>query len=113
MQCIKKILIIFGLVGASQFVHGDDHSPVPQPIEFWGCEFNDGKTMDDLLPVIKEWKKVMGFSDNEINSKTKSLKGVLDPFSTKGNFDLLKRAGFKDISVIGKFICFEIILAIK
>ena len=63
--------------------------------------------------IYKEWKKVMGFSDSEINSKTKSLKGVLDPFSTNGNFQLLKRAGFKDISVIGKFICFEVVLAIK
>ena len=34
-------------------------------------------------------------------------------FSSNGNFSMLKRAGFKDFSVIGKFICFEIILAIK
>ena len=53
------------------------------------------------------------FTDEEINSKTKSLKGVLDPFSSRGNLSMIKRAGFKDFSVIGKFICFEIILAIK
>ncbi len=73
----------------------------------------DARTQDMTNEIYKEWKKIMGFSDQEINSKTKSLKGVLDPFSSNGNFSMLKRAGFKDFSVIGKFICFEIILAIK
>ena len=57
--------------------------------------------------------KCGGLTDREINAKTKSLKGVLDPFSTKGNNEMLKRAGFSDISSIAKFICFEIFLAIK
>ena len=73
----------------------------------------DARTQDMNNESYKEWKKTMGFSDNEINSKTKSLKGILDPFSSKGNLEMLKRAGFKDISIIGKFICFEAILAIK
>ena len=63
--------------------------------------------------IYKEWKLLNGFTDKEINAKTKSLKGVLDPFSTKGNNEMLKRAGFSDISSIAKFICFEIFLAIK
>ncbi len=73
----------------------------------------DARTQDMNNEIYIEWKKIMGFSDEEINSKTKSLKGVLDPFSSKGNLDMLKRSGFRDISVIGKFICFEVILAIK
>ena len=73
----------------------------------------DARTQDMSNEIYKEWKKIMGFTDEEINSKTKSLKGVLDPFSSKGNLSMIKRAGFKDFSVIGKFICFEIILAIK
>ena len=73
----------------------------------------DARTQDMSNEIYKEWKKIMGFTDKEINSKTKSLKGILDPFSSSGNFSMLKRAGFKDISVIGKFICFEVILAIK
>ena len=66
MRCVKNIFIIFGLLGASQFIYGDDHGSqmqTPIPVEFWGCEFNDGKTMDDLMPVIKEWKKTMGKQD--------------------------------------------------
>ena len=46
-------------------------------------------------------------------AKTRSLKGVMEPFSTQGNIDLLKRSGFKDINTIQKYICFEGFLAIK
>ncbi|MEK7298654.1 MAG: methyltransferase, partial [Candidatus Margulisiibacteriota bacterium] len=41
------------------------------------------------------------------------LKGVLEPFSTQGNLDLLKRAGFVDVTSVMKYICFEGFLAIK
>ena len=37
----------------------------------------------------------------------------MNPFSTKGNYDLLERAGFKDVMTIQKYICFEGFLAIK
>ena len=73
----------------------------------------DARTQDMMNEIYKEWKYNNGFSNEEINSKTKSLKGVLDPFSTKGNLELLKRAGFKDISTVAKFVCFEVFLAIK
>ena len=73
----------------------------------------DARTQDMNNEVYKEWKLHQGFSDTEINSKTKSLKGILDPFSSKGNLEMLKRAGFKDISVKAKFVSFEIVLAIK
>ena len=73
----------------------------------------DARTQDMNNEVYKEWKARQGFSDEEINSKTKSLKGILDPFSSKGNLEMLKRAGFKDFSVIAKFVSFEIVLAIK
>ena len=41
----------------------DDHGsqmPAPIPVEFWICEYNEGKSASDLEPVIKEWKKTMG-----------------------------------------------------
>ena len=85
----------------------------------WGIFFAekvrsyDARTQEMSNEIYKEWKKTKGFTDEEINSKTKSLKSVLDPFSSNGNIAMLKRAGFKDFSVIGKFICFEIVLAIK
>jgi tRNA (cmo5U34)-methyltransferase len=38
---------------------------------------------------------------------------VLEPFSTQGNLDMLKRAGFVDVMTIMKYVCFEGFLAIK
>ena len=56
---------------------------------------------------------ILGHSENrtsddsdEIINKSRSLKGVMNPFSTKGNYDLLERAGFKDVMTIQKYICF-------
>jgi len=46
-------------------------------------------------------------------AKARSLKGVLEPFSTLGNLDLLKRAGFVDVISLFKYVCFEGFLAIK
>ena len=53
------------------------------------------------------------FLEKNIISKSKSLKSVLEPFSTKGNYEMLERAGFKDIHSVQKYVCFEGIMAIK
>ena len=73
----------------------------------------DARNQDMMNEIYKEWKLSNGFTYKEINAKTKSLKGVLDPFSTKGNNEMLERAGFSDISSVAKFINFEIFIAIK
>ena len=68
MRCIKSIFIVFGLLGASQFIYGDDHGSqmqAPIPVEFWVCEYKEGMGAVDLEPVIKEWKKTMGKRDYE------------------------------------------------
>lgn len=57
--------------------------------------------------------KLNNFSAEEVVGKANSLIGVLEPFSTQGNIDMLKRAGFQDICTISKFLCFEGFLAIK
>jgi tRNA (cmo5U34)-methyltransferase len=63
--------------------------------------------------IYKNWKLDQGFSLSEVNFKTESLKGVLDPFTHSGNVAMLKRAGFDEINVISKYLNFEIYLAIK
>ena len=63
--------------------------------------------------IYEEFKTQNGFSLKEIINKKKSLKGVLEPFSSKANLDMLKRAGFIDMSTVGKFVGFEFFLAIK
>ena len=57
--------------------------------------------------------KLQKFSSSEIISKANSLIGVMEPFSSQGNIDLMKRAGFKDICTVSKVLCFEGFLAIK
>ena len=73
----------------------------------------DARTQDQMTGIYEQFKLDNKFSEKEIVNKKKSLKGVLEPFSTTGNIQLLKRAGFKDYSSVAKFVCFEAFLAIK
>ena len=74
---------------------------------------NDARFQDMISQIYMDYKIKQGFNEKEIIQKSQSLKGVMEPFSTKGNYDLLKRAGFKDIITVFKYLCFEGILAIK
>ena len=63
MHYVRAVLIFFSLIGVSQLISADGHGskmPAPIPVEFWICEYNEGKSASDLEPVIKEWKKTMG-----------------------------------------------------
>lgn len=73
----------------------------------------DARFQDIMTGIYTDYKLEQGYSSEEIISKSRSLKGVLDPFSTAGNFELLERAGFKDAMTIMKYVSFEGILAIK
>jgi tRNA (cmo5U34)-methyltransferase len=87
----------------------------------WGGAFimyekvraNDARFQDIITNLYMEYKLEQGYSAEEIISKTKSLKGVLEPFSTEGNIDMLKRAGFIDILTVQKYMNFEGFLVIK
>jgi len=73
----------------------------------------DARFQDMMQALYTDYKLDQGYKPAEIVAKTKSLKGVLEPFSTQGNLDLLKRAGFVDIVTVFKYVCFEGFLAIK
>jgi tRNA (cmo5U34)-methyltransferase len=73
----------------------------------------DARFQDIMTGLYTDYKLDQGYSSDEIISKSRSLKGVLDPFSTSANFELLERAGFKDAMTIMKYVSFEGILAIK
>jgi tRNA (cmo5U34)-methyltransferase len=73
----------------------------------------DARFQDYANQIYADFKLGQGFSANNIVNKTRSLKGVLEPFSTQGNMDLMRRAGFQDIMTIAKWVCFEGFLAIK
>lgn len=73
----------------------------------------DARFQDMMTQIYNEYKIAQGFSSDEILSKSSSLKGVLEPFSSDTNIMLAKRAGFKDIMTVFKFLNFEGFLAIK
>jgi tRNA (cmo5U34)-methyltransferase len=73
----------------------------------------DGRFQDYASQVYVEYKLDNGFSEAEILNKARSIKGVMEPFSTQGNTDMLRRAGFVDIVTVHKYVCFEGFLAIK
>jgi tRNA (cmo5U34)-methyltransferase len=73
----------------------------------------DGRFQDYANQAYIEFKLDNGFSEAEIINKSRSIKGVMEPFSSQGNVDLLRRAGFVDITTIQKYVCFEGFLAIK
>jgi len=73
----------------------------------------DARFQDIMTTLYSDFKLRNGFSTDEIVGKTRSLKGVLEPFSTQGNTDMMKRAGFEDIMVVQKYLGFEGFLAIK
>ena len=73
----------------------------------------DARFQDIATGLYVEYKIRNGFELAETAAKTRSLKGVLEPFSSQGNLDLLKRSGFSDVMTISKFVSFEGFLAIK
>ncbi len=73
----------------------------------------DSRFQDYANQVYIEFKLDNGFSEAEIINKARSIKGVMGPFSSQGNIDMLRRAGFTDIVTIQKYVCFEGFLAIK
>jgi tRNA (cmo5U34)-methyltransferase len=107
-----------------QFIHPrarqDVFNKVYEALE-WGGAFllfekvraPDARFQDIMAQLYVDFKFDQGFNDVEILGKQRSLKGVQEPFSTQGNLDLLKRAGFVDMMTIMKSVCFEGFLAIK
>ena len=73
----------------------------------------DARFQDMISQVYIEHKLSQGYKSDEILNKSRSLKGVLEPFSSNANSQMLKRAGFKDVFTIFKYCCFEGWLAIK
>jgi tRNA (cmo5U34)-methyltransferase len=107
-----------------QFINSRDRQKtidkIYQSLEWGGAFFmfekvrgSDARFQDMMTSAYTDFKQAKGFSSDEIINKATSLKGILEPFSSKGNLDLLKRAGFIDIEIIFRFNCFEGYLAIK
>ena len=107
-----------------QFIHPKSKQDVIDKIYEsldWGGAFvlfekvraPDARFQDMMSQLYIEFKIDQGFDAVEILGKQRSLKGVQEPFSTQGNLDMLKRAGFVDMMTIMKSVSFEGFLAIK
>jgi tRNA (cmo5U34)-methyltransferase len=87
----------------------------------WGGAFvmfekvraNDARFQDIFTTLYQEFKIGNGYTPGEVLSKTLSLKGVMEPFTSTANLDFMTRAGFTDVVPIQKYLCFEGWLAIK
>jgi tRNA (cmo5U34)-methyltransferase len=73
----------------------------------------DARFQDITSSIYTDYKLNQGYAAEEVIAKARSLKGVLEPFSTAGNTDMLKRAGFSDVMTVFKHICFEGFFCIK
>jgi tRNA (cmo5U34)-methyltransferase len=87
----------------------------------WGGAFimfekiraSDARFQDIYTQIYNDFKLDQGFTEKEIINKSRSLKGILEPFSDYGNIGMLKRSGFIDIIPIFQWLCFKGYLAIK
>ena len=73
----------------------------------------DARFQDMMTDALNQYKERRGFTLHEIHLKSRSLRGILEPFSSAGNDAMLARAGFKDVEVIMRYGPFEGKLAIK
>jgi len=87
----------------------------------WGGAFimfekirgNDARFDNIINSLYLDFKEENKFMPKEILNKSRSLRGIMEPFSDYGNLGLLKRAGFKDIQTIFHHLCFKGYLCIK
>ena len=107
-----------------QFIHAKERQAIFKKIYDslnWGGGFilfekvraPDARFQDITSQMYDDFKSKNGFNEKEILLKTRSLRGVLDPYTSEENIRYLKRAGFKDIMSVQKFLCFEGFLAVK
>lgn len=73
----------------------------------------DARFQDMLSALYDDYKREQGYDDHEIMSKSRSLRGVLEPYTSQANLDYLCRAGFADIMPVMRYLGFEGFLAIK
>ena len=73
----------------------------------------DSYCQDMTNQLYFSFKLDNGFSEEEILNKMFSLQGVLRPLTTSENIQLLKNAGFKNVYLVFRSLCFDGYLAVK
>jgi tRNA (cmo5U34)-methyltransferase len=73
----------------------------------------DARFQDMMTSLYTDYKLEQGYTPAEIVSKSRSLKGVLEPFSSQENLNFLSRAGFKEVMSVYKCLWVDGFLASK
>lgn len=73
----------------------------------------DARVQEIVSQLYSDYKRGEGFNSEEILSKARSLRAVLEPFSTDENMAMLTSVGFSSVAVVQKHLCFEGYLAVK
>ena len=73
----------------------------------------NSKFEDINTGVYFDYKRLNGFSEDEINQKALSLRGKMECFTPSENITFLKKSGFSKVSNVFKWFCFEGNLCIK
>lgn len=66
-----------------------------------------------FIELYHDFKLSQGFSEQEVFSKSKAIRGVMQPNTTNENINILKDVGFKDVDIFFKWFNFVGIVAIK
>lgn len=74
---------------------------------------DDSNFQDIITSLYTEYKIKNNFTAEEIVNKTRSLYGVLRPYTTNDNIKQLKEVGFSNVSLIMKNLCFDGYIAVK
>ena len=53
MRSIIKLCFVLSVFASTQTM------AAANPVEFWGCKFNDGMGMEDLMEWTEEWGEVV------------------------------------------------------
>ena len=66
-----------------------------------------------FIELYHDFKLKQGFSEGEVFSKSRAIRGVMQPNTVSENIKLLDKAGFKDIDIFFKWCNFVGMIAIK
>jgi tRNA (cmo5U34)-methyltransferase len=70
-----------------------------------------GREQDISEGAYLEFKRRQGFTNSEIVEKARSLRGILQPLPASENYELLRSAGFAQVTQIFRWVMFDGLLA--
>ena len=74
---------------------------------------NNARFDEMWIEIYHDLKIKNGLTENEVFAKSRSIRGILKPYTVDENIQMLHSAGFKDVDVFFKWNNFAGFLAIK